>query len=115
VRIIRLTFLAAIAITLITLSLANVQMVTLSLLPASVAEFIGLSLQITLPLFIVILIAIIAGILLGFVWEYMREYKHRAAAATAKRDNDKLAKEVQKLKVEKARDEGDEVLALLDT
>jgi len=66
-------------------------------------------------LFIVIFGAIISGLFIGFVWEYMREYKHRAAASQHRREKNQLAREVSKLKVDKAKSEGDEVLALLDT
>jgi len=70
--------------------------------------------QVNLPLFAVIFIAIVGGLLIGFVWEYLREYKHRSEASRQKRENAKLNKQVEAYKVQKARDEGDEVLALLD-
>lgn len=114
-RTIRYVFLAALAVALITIALANRAVVTLNLLPAELAEYLGVGYSISLPLFIVIFGAIIAGLLIGFIWEYMREHKHRAAATMHRREKDKLAREVSKLKVAKAKDEGDEVLALLDT
>ncbi|RPE67359.1 uncharacterized protein DUF1049 [Pacificibacter maritimus] len=114
-RTIRYVFLAALAVALITIALANRAEVTLNLLPAEMADYLGIAYSISLPLFVVIFGAIIAGLLIGFVWEYMREYKHRAAASKHRREKDALAREVSKLKVAKAKDEGDEVLALLDT
>ena len=113
-RIIRTVFLAALAVVLITVALANREPVTLNLLPEGLADLTGLSYAVSLPLFVVIFGAIIAGLLIGFVWEWMREYKHRSAAVTHAREKDRLAREVDKLKVDKARSEGDEVLALLD-
>ncbi|MFT6169517.1 MAG: putative integral membrane protein [Celeribacter sp.] len=114
-RTIRYVFLAALAVALVTIALANRAIVTLNLLPAELAEYLGVGYSISLPMFIVIFGAIIAGLLIGFVWEYMREYKHRAAASKHRREKDVLAREVSKLKVDKAKSEGDEVLALLDT
>ncbi|SLN39454.1 lipopolysaccharide assembly protein LapA domain-containing protein [Pacificibacter marinus] len=114
-RTIRYVFLAALAVALITIALANRSVVTLNLLPAELAEYLGVGYSISLPLFIVIFGAIISGLFIGFVWEYMREYKHRAAASQHRREKNQLAREVSKLKVDKAKSEGDEVLALLDT
>ena len=113
-RTIRYLFLAAIAIVLITMSLANNTAVTLNLLPEALVQMSGFELSITVPLFAVIFASIIAGLLIGFIWEYLREYKHRSEAAVHKKENVKLSREVEKMKVQKARDEGDEVLALLD-
>nr|WP_319249450.1 LapA family protein [uncultured Celeribacter sp.] len=113
-RYIRYAFLAALAVALIILALANRDLVTLHLLPADLAALTGLSFSISLPLFVVIFGAIVAGLLIGFFWEWMREYKHRSAASTHQRENRKLAREVKKLKTAKAREDGDEVLALLD-
>lgn len=112
-RTIRYLFLAALAVVLITVALANRAVVTLTLLPSEFGEFIGMNFSIALPLFVVIFGAIIAGLLIGFVWEWMREYKHRAEASTNRRENQRLAREVSKMKVDKAKSEGDEVLALL--
>ncbi|SFJ94674.1 LapA family protein [Celeribacter neptunius] len=113
-RYIRYAFLAVLALVLVTVALANRDTVTLNLLPGELAVLSGVSLSLTLPLFVVIFGAIIAGLLIGFVWEWMREYKHRSAASVHKREKDKLAREVDKLKVDKAKNEGDEVLALLE-
>ncbi|MBW6418614.1 lipopolysaccharide assembly LapA domain-containing protein [Celeribacter sp. PS-C1] len=113
-RYIRYAFLAALAVVLVTVAIANRDMVTLNLLPADLAVLSGVSLSISLPLFVVIFGAIVAGLLIGFVWEWMREYKHRSAASTHKREKEQLAREVSKLKTDKAKKEGDEVLALLE-
>ncbi|WP_226552723.1 MULTISPECIES: LapA family protein [Celeribacter] len=113
-RYIRYAFLAALAVVLVTVAIANRGTVTLNLLPADLAVLSGVSMSISLPLFVVIFGAIVAGLLIGFVWEWMREYKHRSAASTHKREKEQLAREVSKLKTDKAKKEGDEVLALLE-
>ncbi len=113
-RYIRYVFLAAIAVALITLALANRSMVTLNLLPAELAQLVGIGYAITVPLFSVIFAAVVAGLLIGFFWEWMREGKHRAAARDNRLAKERLAREVSKLKTAKAKTEGDEVLALLE-
>ncbi len=113
-RYIRYAFLAALAVVLVTVAIANRDVVTLNLLPAEIATLSGVTLSVSLPLFVVIFGAIIAGLLIGFVWEWMREYKYRSAASTHKREKEKLAREVSKLKTDKAKNDGDEVLALLE-
>lgn len=112
-RYIRYAFLAALAVVLITVALANRDLVTLRLLPGELSGFLGWSWTVNLPLFVVIFLAIIAGVLIGFFWEWLREHKHRAEGARARKAAVKLAGEVQTLKREK---EGkpDEVLALLE-
>lgn len=112
-RYIRYVFLAVLAVILITLALANRDVVTLNLLPAELSGFLGLSWQVTLPLFIVIFLGIIAGILVGFVWEWIRERRLRAEGKRAKRAAVDLAREVKTLKTDPAKPR-DEVLALLD-
>jgi len=114
-RYLRYVILAAIAIVMVTVALANRQAVTLSLMPQGLADLLRWPEAVnavTLPLFVVIFLGVIAGILLGFVWEWLREHKHRAEAAKARRENARLSKEVAKLKTDTV--EGDDVLALLD-
>jgi uncharacterized integral membrane protein len=112
-RYIRYAFLAALAVVLITVALANREAVTLHLLPEELSGFLGLSWQVSLPLFIVIFLGIIAGIMIGFVWEWMREYKMRAKGKRAERAAVKLSEEVQSLKQKHAKP-GDDVLELLE-
>lgn len=114
-RYIRYAVLAAIAVVLITVALANRATVTLNLLPDGLAELVRFPAElnsVSLPLFLVIFAGVIAGILLGFIWEWLREHRHRAEAATHRRENARLTREVAKIKTDKA--EGDDVLALLD-
>jgi uncharacterized integral membrane protein len=112
-RYIRYAFLAALAVILITVALANREAVTLHLLPGELSGFLGFSWQVSLPLFIVIFGGIIAGVMIGFVWEWLREHKIRAKGKRAERAAVKLSEEVQTLK-QKHASPGDDVLALLD-
>lgn len=112
-RYIRYLILGAIAVSLVVVAMANRGDVTLTLLPDPIANLVGYSFSITLPLFIVILGAIVIGILLGFVWEWLRESKHRSAAARAEREAKDLKRKVRRMEGEKHEGK-DEVLALLE-
>lgn len=114
-RYIRYFVLAAIAVCLITVALANREVVTLKLMPQGLADLLGYSVEgnsVALPLFVVIFGGLIGGILLGFVWEWLREHKHRAEAVNQRREKEKLAREMAKLKSDTG--PNDEVLALLE-
>lgn len=114
-RYLRYLFLLVLGICLITVALANRQLVTLTLLPDDLAAFARFSWSLQVPLFLVVFGSIIVGLLLGFVWEWLREGKHRTEASRAKRDAVKLEREVNRLKRREAKAEGkDEVLALLE-
>lgn len=110
---IRYAFMAAIAIVLVSVALANRDLVTLNLLPEGLAEIFGVNQSISLPLFVVIFAGIVVGLLIGFFWEWMREHKHRADARRKGREAHQLEREVKRLKGEKHKGK-DEVLALLD-
>lgn len=112
-RYIRYFVLAALAISLIVIALANRQIVTLQLLPVEMAGFMGFSWSIALPLFLVIFAGILAGVLIGFVWEWLREHKHRAEASRQRRQKEDLQRELASSKVTTGR-KGDDVLAILD-
>ena len=112
-RYIRYLILAVIGVALVAVALANRGMVSLKLLPAGLAEIVGLNATIELPLFVVIFGGVVAGILIGFIWEWLREHKHRAEVTRKSREVGKLEREVKKLKGEKHQGK-DEVLALLD-
>jgi len=112
-RFLRLIFLLVLALVLVSIALANRGMVTLTLLPAALADLWGRNPSVDLPLFIVILLGIVAGLLIGFVWEWFREHKHRAEARNRAREAKKLEREVTRLKGEKHQGK-DEVLALLE-
>lgn len=112
-RYIRYLILAAIAVALVVVSMANRADVTLNLLPTPMSELAGFSFSITLPLFIVILGAMVVGLLLGFVWEWLREHKHRVAARRAEKEAYEMKRRVRRLEGEKHEGK-DEVLALLE-
>ena len=112
-RYIRYAFLAALAVVLISVSLANREIVTLKLLPDALVPLTGGNWAISLPLFVVVLGGIAAGLVIGFVWEWLREYKHRREASRKAREVAQLEREVSKLKDQKHQGK-DEVLALLD-
>ncbi len=114
-RYIKYGFLALLAIMLFVITMANRQVVTVSLLPADLAAFSGLGASIELPLFLVVILGVMAGLLIGFVWEWLRETKQRTDAVAKAREARRLAREVDALKTDKIKSEGhDEVLALLD-
>lgn len=112
-RYIRYAFLAALAVCLVTIAMANRAMVTLNLLPGELSGFLGFSWSITLPLFVVIFMGIIAGVVIGFIWEWLREHKLRAAGKRTRKERDALIREVKKLKEPKAKP-GDDIIALLE-
>lgn len=110
-RYIRYLLLAVLATGLVTVSLANVDPVTLRLLPQGLVDLTGLDLAINLPLFAVVLGGVVAGVLIGFVWEWLREHKHRAVAAEKSREVARLERQVASTTPAKPKDE---VLALID-
>ncbi|MGH1423339.1 MAG: LapA family protein [Pseudooceanicola sp.] len=112
-RYIRYAFLAVLAAALISVALANRDLVTLTLLPAGLARIVGVNTSIQLPMFVVIFSGIIAGVFIGFFWEWLREHKHRAEARRSTKEAGKLEREVRRLKGEKHKGK-DEVLALLE-
>jgi uncharacterized integral membrane protein len=112
-RYVRYFCIAIFALALISVALANRDMVMLEVLPQEVAGWFAVTPQIELPLFLVILGSIVAGLLIGFVWEWIREYGERAEKARLARETRRLEREVARLKGEKHQGK-DEVLALLD-
>lgn len=110
---IRYAFLALLGIGLVSVSMANRNLVTLKLLPDDLAQLFGQNFAITIPLFLVVLGGVITGLIIGFIWEWLREHRHRRDASKHSREVHKLEREVTKLKAKK--NEGkDEVLAILD-
>jgi membrane protein implicated in regulation of membrane protease activity len=111
---IRYVFWAIVGLCLILVGLSNSGMVTVRAMPASLAELLGLSPDVTLPMFVVIFLGVGAGLLIGFVWEWLREHRQRAQARVKARELEALRREVDQLRGEAARAKGDDVLALLD-
>lgn len=112
-RYLKWAFLAALAVVLVTVALANRAPVTLHALPPDLAAFLGIDWTIELPIFLVIFGGLAGGVLLGFVWEWLREMKHRSVASTKIREVSKLERELAALRDAKGQPQ-DEVLALLD-
>ncbi len=112
-RFLRILFLAILGIALLAVASANLDPVTLHVLPSDMAVVLGVNWQMQLPLFLVIFAGILAGLGIGFVWEWFREARHRAALAEHKREAGQLRREVSKLRTD-TRKPDDDVLALLE-
>ncbi len=112
---IRYAFWAIAGLCLIIIGLANRDAVTVRAMPQALADMLGLSPDIQLPLFIVIFIGVGFGLLIGFLWEWVREHRVRSDSRAKSRELDALRREVQKLRGEAvgAKD-SDDVLALLE-
>lgn len=112
-RYLKIFVLALLIVVLVSVALANRDLVVIELLPAALTRLFGFEWSLTLPLFMVVLGGVAVGLLIGFIWEWLREHKHRREAAHRARQAKQLEREVSRLKVEKHRDQ-DDVLALLD-
>ena len=112
-RYLKYLLLAAIAVVLVCVSLANREMVMLEMLPADLAGLMGMEYSINLPLFVVIFGGVGVGLLIGFLWEWIREHRQRAEAAAQRREMDRMRREIKRLKADKHEGK-DDVLAILD-
>ena len=112
-RYIKIAFLAVIGICLVTVALANRDMVTLRLVPEELAGVFQVSGSVSLPLFVVIFLGILVGLMIGFVWEWMREFKYRTDLSRKDREVHRLEREVKVLK-NKTGEGKDDVLALIE-
>ena len=112
-RYIKYLFLAVLAVILVTVALANRQMVELKLLPQGLTQLFGMQERIAMPLFAVILLGFAFGILVGFVWEWLREWKYRRAAEARQREANRLSRENARLRKERVND-GDDIVAFVD-
>jgi len=112
-RLIKIVFLALVAIGLVIIGFANRQPVTLTLFPGELVPFTKYNTDVTLPLYAVVFISIAVGLFLGFLWEWLREARYRSEAAAQRREKAMLAREVKKLKADKPEGK-DEILAILD-
>lgn len=114
IRILRYALLGLLGLCLLTVALANREVVTMRLLPDDLAALFGWSWAVEVPLFLVIFAGIIAGVLIGFVWEWFREHGHRAAASQKTREVAKLERELAVLRDATSVPPKDDVLALLE-
>lgn len=111
-RYIRYGILAALAIVMVTVAIANRGPITLRLLPEELTGLFGFSWETTAPVFVVLLIAVMFGVVLGFVWEWIREHKYRRDAVVERRSREQLEKKMSSSNVPAK--SGDDVLALLE-
>lgn len=110
---IRYAFWALVALCLVLVGLANRDVVTLRAMPQALADLIGISPDIQLPLFVAIFIGVGVGLLIGFLWEWLREHKLRADARAKGRELSRLKNELSALR-DADGDGKDDVLALLE-
>ncbi|MFN3615188.1 MAG: DUF1049 domain-containing protein [Rubrimonas sp.] len=94
------------------LSIANRDAVTVTLAPDFTAYGLPPSPAFEAPLFAVALACGALGFIVGAAREYLREGRHRRAAAAARREAALLKNEVQTLKGKQKVDEDDEIIAL---
>lgn len=114
-KMLRYSFWAIVGLCLIIVGLANRGEVIVRAMPRSLADLLGISPDISLPLFIVIFAGVAAGLLIGFLWEWVREYRIRSEARAKAREVEALRREVKELRAKTGSGErGDDVLALLD-
>lgn len=114
-RYLRYAVLGVLGAIFIVLALANRSLVTVQMLPDTLAALLGFNMGFTLPLFMVLALAIAFGLMLGFVWEWLREHSYRADAARAQREADSLRAQLHKAETTATAPKAkDEVLALLD-
>ena len=102
------------ALGILTLSLANRELMTLTLFPEDLAAFVGFNHSIDLPIFLVILLGVAAGLLIGFIWEWLREYRYRSDAARARAEAKQLKERLAREAKPEARKGGEDVLALIE-
>lgn len=111
----RNAFWAIVGLCLILIGLANRDRVTVRAMPEALSNLLGISPDLTLPLFVVIFIGVGAGLAIGFLWEWLREHRIRVEARTKSREVDNLRREVNQLRGAAAgATSDDDVLALLE-
>jgi putative membrane protein len=113
IRYFRYISLAALAIVLLTVALANRGAVTVNALPVDMAAFANFNFAVSVPLYLVIFGSIVVGLMIGFVWEWFREHKHRSSAKNRAREIIRLEREIEALRRDTPSAQ-DDVLALLD-
>lgn len=114
IRYLRYLFLIILAVIVITLALANREIVELKLLPVEISDVFGFADKFALPLYLVIFGGILFGLITGFIWEYFREYKYRSVVSKQDRKVVRLEREVDKLR-DQTGQRKDDVLALIES
>ena len=111
--ILRVLLLGLLAIVLLVLALANRGIVTLRMMPETLADGLGLpTMALNLPIFVVVLAAFGLGLAFGYILEWLREYRYRRAAARERAQREKLERKLAR--AEGQHDDGDDVLAIVD-
>lgn len=113
-RYLRMLFVAVLAISLLTVALANRQIVDVSLFPGQFGQYLGGTWSARMPLFLVILLSLLIGMVLGLIWEWLRESHLRQESNRRAFELRQLEREVGGLRTTHAAPR-DEVLAILDT
>jgi hypothetical protein len=109
----RIVFWAFVAVFLVMVGLSNRGMVTVRAMPEALAGLVGLSPDVTVPLFIVIFAGVALGLMVGFVWEWLREWNERALSRAKDDEIARLRREIARLAAETSVGR-DEVLALVE-
>lgn len=112
-RYLRMLFVAVMAISLLTVALANRQIVDVSLFPGQFGQYLGGTWSARMPLFLVILLSLLIGMVLGLIWEWLRESHLRQESNRRAFELRQLEREVGGLRTAHAAPR-DEVLAILD-
>ena len=108
-------FWAVVAFVLILVGLANRDQTTLQAMPEPFANLLGISPNVTLPLFVVLFIFAGIGLLVGLVWEWIREYPERVESRNREKEVQRLRAELARLRATSGDPKrGDDVIALLD-
>ncbi|MGG7565311.1 LapA family protein [Rhodovulum sp. DZ06] len=108
-RLLKILFLALVAIALVVLAVANRASATLNLLPVDID--LGFPTSFTMPLFVWLFAALFLGVIVGLVLEALRESYHRKNERAYKREAAKLDREVKRL-ARKAGEEDDDILGI---
>jgi len=110
---IRYVFWAVVGLCLILIGLANRDLVAVHAMPGPLADLLGLSPTIEVPLFVVLFLGVAAGLMIGFLWEWLREYRFRADARLKGREVEALKREMDRMR-DSDGDGKDDVLQILD-
>lgn len=110
---IRYAFWAVVALCLVLVGLANTAPTILRAMPDRLAELLGISATIEMPLFVVIFLGVALGLLIGFFWEWIREHRQRAEARATSRELASLKQDMARLR-DADGDGKDDIIALLD-
>ena len=112
-RYIRVIFLTCLSIIILTLAVANRELVDIRILPSELEGFLGGGMIFSIPIFVLFLCGVIFGLFVGFVWEWIREMKHRSASNRKSKELAKVENELSQLKRESGQNE-DEIMLLLN-